>query len=154
MDIKLKVSGISEVMAKIRYIAQKVPENGRKKMHALADFLVKEAQLNAPERNGNLVASIRKEVTYGHRGRLQIDIVAGGNALVDRYVVQVHEHYEDMVAPSKYGSGPSGRTYAKRLANPGRYIGEKFLSRAIEDNRERIPAELMQAIMKNIPETL
>ena len=154
MDIKMRITGVGEVLAKLRYITQRVPDGARKKMRSVADHIVEEAKLNAPEDSGDLVASIRKEVTYGGKGRLQIDIVAGGNPKVDRYVAEVHENYEGMVAPSKWGKGPSPRTKAKRAANPGRYVGEKFLERAIRSNEKRIPQDIFEAVMAEIPEKL
>lgn len=151
MDIKLKVFGVNEVLAKLRYLSEKIPRTARNQMNRAADKMVAEAKLNAPERSGALVDSIRKEKTYGDKGRLQIDIVAGGTPLTDRYVAEVHENYEGMTAPSKYGSGPSARTYEKRRANPGRYIGEKFLDRAVNDYKGKLPKEIMEAIVSVIP---
>jgi hypothetical protein len=127
----MKVSGISQTVAGLKHLGERVPDNARKAMHRLADNIVKDAKLFTPVDEHNLEESIRKEVTYGYRGRLQIEIVAGGmvnGVNVDQYVARIHENYEAL--------NPGSGTIAKRNANPGVYIGEKFLSRAMTKHRK------------------
>ena len=132
-DIKLKFSGEGKVIADLRNIGETVERNARKVMHARANVIVKEAKLNAPEDTHALEDSIRKEVDYEYRGRLHISVVMGGSVdgvNVDAYAYEVHEHYSAM------GVGPG--TMAKRIANPGRLVGEKFLTRAAEGQQEAL----------------
>lgn len=44
------------------------------------------------------------------------------------------------------GVGPG--TAAKRAANPGRYIGEKFLDRAVKAQRDKLNAAMIDAVNK------
>ena len=146
VKIKRTVKGADELIAQFRYLAHKIPDTARKQMHRGADKVVQEAQLNAPVEKHNLEKAIHKEVSYGERGRLQIDIVVGGeiNGInVDQYALEIHEHYESYT--------PSKETLAKRQANPGRYVGEKFLERALTSPRVRIVEGIFQAIMKELP---
>lgn len=127
MDVKFKVTGYNEVMARLKYVALKVPDNARKAMHRMADNVVKQAKINAPRDRGNLEDSIRKEIQYGYQGRLSMTIVMGGmvgGVNVDEYAIQVHENYDD--------EHPGPTTEYKRSLYPGEFIGSKFLDRAIK----------------------
>ncbi|AMB48264.1 HK97 gp10 family phage protein [Methylobacterium sp. AMS5] len=140
---KLKTSGFEGVMAMLRNVAEKVPENARKTMHRGADTIVREAKLNAPVDKHNLEESIRKEVNYtGLRRRLSISIVAGGQVNgvdVDEYAMEVHENYDD--------ARPGPGTAAKRDANPGRQIGSHYLTRAVEDQKAKLEKAVIQAVV-------
>ena len=147
MNFKFNVSGDQTVIAMLRALAVKVPENARKTMYRAADRVVKEAQLNTPVDEHNLEESIRKVVSYENRGRLQIQIQFGGmvnGVNVDEYALRVHENYDD--------NRPGPGTQAKRAANPGRYIGRKFLERAIteEVQRGRLRKELVDIVTLTI----
>jgi hypothetical protein len=133
MKFKSKILGFEEVSIGLRHMADKVADASRKQMHRTADKIVKEAQLNAPVDLHNLEQSIHKDISYGERGRLKITVVAGGvvnGVNVDQYAALIHENYESMQ--------PGAGTIAKRAANPGRYIGEKFLERAADDQRGKL----------------
>lgn len=170
MKMDMKVTGMKELQAQLRYTAEKVPDNARKAMHRAADHILKEAKLNTPVDKFNLEKSIRKEVTYGVRGRLQINILVGGMMVdgvnitkqknrnlskqqrkrrvnVDQYAVLVHEAYETSVA---YKNGPGPGTRAKMLANPGRKIGSKFLERALRDNRKTTYTTIFQSVVQTL----
>lgn len=143
MKASIKTQGFSGLYASLRHAGQRVQENGRKTMHRQADAIVKEARLNAPVDKHNLEESIRKEIDYVQRGRLQITIKMGGfvgGVNVDRYALEVHENYESM----KPGPG----TLAKMQANPGRIIGSKFLERAIEASRGKLQKAMVEAVIK------
>lgn len=165
--ISMQIKGAKEIAANFRYSAEKVPDGARKAMHRLADKVLKEARLNTPVDTFNLEKSIVKKVSYGGRGRLQIDIEVGGKMLdgvvidakknrnlskqqrkrrvnVDQYAAMIHENYSSM----KPGDG----TIAKRLANPGRYVGEKFLERALKDNKQPIYEGIFRAVMNSLRE--
>lgn len=141
----MSISGIDELVANFRYLADKVPENARKTFHRETDKIVKEAKLNTPVDDGELEDSIHKEVGYEQRGRLKIDIVAGGvvrGVNVDRYAVLIHENYESMK--------PGPNTLAKRAANPGRYVGGKFLERAVDDGNKKLQKAMVAGVMKDM----
>jgi HK97 gp10 family phage protein len=142
MKINLKTSGVKELQAQLRYLSETVPENARKIMHRNADQIIKQAQINAPVDKHNLEKSIRKEVSYGFRGRLQIDIVVGGivnGVNVDEYAALIHENYSSMT--------PGPGTLAKRQANPSAYVGEKFLERALRDQEDKLTKSMIGEIL-------
>ena len=108
-----------------------------------------------PEDEGLLRDSIRIEKSYGDRGRLQIDIVAGGQTVttsrgrtidLDQYAVLVHEAYETQVAPY----GPGENTARKMARHPDAIIGSGFLTRAGEKERENIERVLGEEITRII----
>jgi hypothetical protein len=138
MDVKMGVTGIEEVYAALRNEAERVSSTARKTMHRGADQIVKEARLNAPRDTGDLEEAIHKDVSYGERNRLQIDIVMDE---VD-YGTEMHEHYpEDRPGPG---------TLAKRAANPGRHVGGKFITRAVEFVAPKLIKDMIGAIVRKI----
>jgi hypothetical protein len=137
--IDLKATGIEAVITKLRNIADVVPDKARKTMHRGADKIVKEAKLNTPVDTHALEDSIHKEVAYGARGRLEIDIVAGEGL---EYAQEVHEHYESMK--------PGKATLAKMAANPDRIIGSKFLERALQEQEPKLHADMIVAIDQEV----
>jgi len=148
VDINMKFSGFEEVIVGLRNAADRVEDGARKQMHRSADKIVKEAQINAPEDTGALVASIHKEVDYerrdagGHGGRLKISVVAGGEVNgvnVNAYVARIHELYDEM------GTGP--RTKLKMEKYPGR-VGAHFLTRAADMVEKRLE-EVMIEVVRN-----
>lgn len=149
MELNLKVEGIPRVRALLRNVASRVPETARKTMHRAADRVVKRAKLYVPEDTTALRESIRKDVAYGYRGRLKIDIIVGAATYVnvkgreinlDDYALIIHEHY------SALEPGPG--TVAKRAGNPGVYIGERFLTRAMDDEVETLNRDMNQAVTR------
>lgn len=149
--INLRVIGMGAAITSLRNKAERVTDAARAQMHRSAAKIVDEAKINVPEDDRLLKNSIRIEKTYGARGRLQIDIVAGGQTVtnpdgrdveLDQYASLVHEDYEGSVA---YVNGPSKRTLRKMQAYPGR-VGSKFLSRAAEAEEEKLERNTIEAI--------
>lgn len=146
MEVKIRAAGFGEVRSMLRSIGEKVPDIARGTFKRAAERIVKQAKINVPEETGALMDSIRIEKTYGDRGRLQIDIVAGGGEL-DQYALLVHEAYETAVA---YVKGPGKRTLEKMAEHPEAQIGSGFLRRAAEEEETRITRVLGQEITKII----
>jgi uncharacterized membrane protein len=151
VKMKVKVTGMASARMMLRSVGEKVPDTARKQMHRSAARIVKRAQLYVPEDEGNLKNSIRIEKSYGVRGRLQIDVVAGDTTVfnaagkeidLNQYAWIIHENYSAM--------NPGEKTQAKRAANPEAYIGEKFLERASEEERVALERNLVDAITKII----
>lgn len=144
MKLDVKITGFEEVKVQLRYMEEKVADLARKQMHRSAERIVKEAQLNAPVDKHNLEKSIHIEKAYGTRGRLNIDVVAGGvvdGVDVDQYVLEMHEFYEN------YEPGPA--TLEKMRQNPDRTIGSHFLTRAAAKEEPRLN-ETMIAVIKTV----
>jgi hypothetical protein len=145
MKARMRMTGGIELHALLKSNARKVPERARKVMHSASDKIVEEARLNAPVDDAELEDSIHKEVSYTGRGRLVIHVIAGGvvrGVNVDRYAAEIHENYES------YTPGPG--TVAKRQANPGRYVGSKFLQRAVDDHKEKLLKVMVDAVVKEM----
>lgn len=139
--------GHVEIM--LRNIASRVPDTARKTMHRAAVRIVERAKLYVPEDTGDLKNSIRLETSYGVRGRLEINIVMGGRTVVrsdvtggrevdlDQYALIIHESYSSM--------NPGKKTLAKMEQNPGK-VGERFLTRAFDDDRNFLERDMVQSI--------
>ncbi|MBO6507506.1 MAG: HK97 gp10 family phage protein [Roseibium sp.] len=143
MKIKLGASGTDAIALKLRNASERVSDRARKVMHRKADQIVELAKLQAPVDKHNLEDSIEKRVTYGLRGRLQVDITVGGivrGVDVSQYAVQIHENYNQM----QMGEG----TKQKQKDNPQVVVGRKFLSRAVEFHREALKQEMIQDVLK------
>jgi bacteriophage HK97-gp10 putative tail-component len=145
MKIGMKVYGCEELAGLMKQLAGRVPKQGRKIMDRGADKIVQEAQLNAPVDEHNLEDAIHKEKGYEDRGRLRVNLVVGGvvrGVDVDQYAMLIHENYESM--------NPGPGTLAKRAANPGRYVGGKFLERAVDEQMPKIQKQMADAIMREL----
>jgi HK97 gp10 family phage protein len=141
----MKVYGCEELAGLMKELAGRVPKQGRKILERGAEKIVKEAQLNAPVDKHNLEDAIHMEKGYEGRGRLKVDIVVGGEVRgvdVDRYAMLIHENYE--------GMNPGKGTIKKREANPGRYVGGKFLERAVDDMMPKIQKQMAEAIIREL----
>lgn len=156
MRARFRHSGFGRVQMSLRSIGARVPDTARKQMHRSAARIVERARLYVPEDEGNLRESIRIEKSYGNRGRLQIDVVVGGHTVVkasgreidlDQYAALVHEAYETSVANV---NGPGPNTLAKMMANPGVRIGSFFLTRAAENEQERLARNIIEETTKVI----
>jgi hypothetical protein len=143
MKIKMQAKGFDQLFLQLSHAADRVKDGARKQLHRAGNAVEREARLNAPVDEHNLEQSIKKQIDYGFRGRLQIQVVMGGfvnGVNVDEYAVEIHENYESR--------SPGPGTIAKREANPGRYVGGKFLERALEENRDKIERGMFTAVMK------
>lgn len=141
--IRAKIFGTEKVVVELQSIGTRVVDNARKMMHASSKRIVERAKLFAPVDDGELEASIHVERGLGENRRLQLTITAGGvvnGVNVDDYATLIHENYESMT--------PGPATLAKRAANPGIYVGEKFLERAAETEEETLASRMIAAIRR------
>lgn len=147
MKADMKIYGDQQLIAKLRNLAEKVPANARKVMHRQSAAIVDRAKLFAPVDDQELEDLIHAEKGYESRGRLKIDIVVGGTVRgvdVDRYALLIHENYESMK--------PGPNTEAKRAANPGVYVGGKFLERAVDESAPKLEKAMIRQIMEDMEE--
>lgn len=145
--IKMNVKGAENVVFQLRHTAKVVEDRARKTMHRAADRIVREARLNAPVDRHNLEKSIRKEKSYGYRGRLQIDVVMGGivdGVNVDNYATEMHENYDDYE--------PGEATKMKQAQHPERIVGGKFLERAADVERRKLQPTMLEMITSTLRE--
>ena len=133
MKGKISLSGLDAVLNGINAAAKRVVDGGKRVIYSEADTIVHEAQLNAPVDKHNLEKAITRDKGSLRGFRFVITISVGGfvgDVDVTKYALLIHENYSSM----KPGPG----TLQKRQQNPGRYVGEKFLERALNDRRGRL----------------
>lgn len=154
----MAITGIAATQIRLRNIADKVAENGRKVMNKGSDKIVSEAKINCPEDHGDLVSTIRAEKGReardggGHGGRLTITLTFGGVSPesgrdTDPYAVQIHENYEGMLK-----HGPGEKTLEKMSQYPDHQIGSHFLTRAADAERDRLRKAMIEAVHVGIDE--
>lgn len=148
--ISIDKASWARAQLELRNVAKVVPSNARKTMRRAAERIVRRARIYVPEDTGELRDSIRIEATYGERGRLQINVVAGGDIVVnaqgrtitlDQYAAIIHEHYD------QFEPGP--RTVEKMRQYPG-LVGGFFLDRAAEDEREKLERDMIEGVTNAI----
>lgn len=143
MKAQVKVTGVSEVRLELRNIGDRVVETARKTMHRSAQRIETMAKRMAPVDHGNLEESIHIERSTGDRGRLQLDVVAGGvvNGVdTDQYAAIMHE--------SDYELG--WQSIDKQASNPDVVVGRKYLERAAEDEEAKLRPRMIAAVMREI----
>lgn len=142
MKINMKVTGLNELKVAMRHAAGTVPDAARKQMHRGSDRIVANAKKMAPVDRHNLEESIRKEKSYGDRGRLQIDIMAGGTVNgvdVDQYAVIMHE--------SDYSLGKASRA---KQAGQSEIVGPKFLERAAMQEAKHMQGYVKKSVFSTL----
>lgn len=143
MKFVANVRNTEKVVVELQSIGERVVDNARKLMHASSKKIVDRAKLMAPVDDHQLEKSIHLERSVGERGRLVLTVTAGGvvdGVNVDDYATLIHENYESM--------DPGEGTLQKRAANPGVYIGEKFLTRAAEEEEDKLATRMIAAIRR------
>jgi len=147
--MEMRVEGLDQLLITLQHGGEKVKDNARKVMKREADKIQERAVLYAPVDDGQLERSIHLEKGYEDNGRLMIAVVAGGmvdGINVDAYAAQIHENYESMK--------PGPNTIAKRDANPGVYVGGKFLDRAAKDSAEKLEKAIIKVVTDDLREML
>jgi hypothetical protein len=138
----------------LKNIAARVPDNARKTMRRTAERIVRKAKMYVPEDTGALMESIRLEVGYGPRGRLEIRVVVGGEGEimvngrtinVDQYAAIIHEHYESMLV-----NGPGDRTEEKMALYGRDKVGSRFLTRAYDEERTLLDRDMIEGVKQII----
>lgn len=134
----------------LKNIAEKVPSHASRAMRRAAQRIVNRAKIYVPEDTEALKNSIRLEAQRGVRGRLEINVIAGGLEVInikgrmvnlDQYAAIIHEAYEDM--------NPGEKSIAKMELYPGK-VGSGFLTRAAEDERETLSRNVIEDITRLI----
>ena len=146
-SLKLDDVSFSKVVLSLRNISVRSSDHAARTMRSAAERIVKRARLYVPEDTEALKNSIRLQESRGARGRLQIDVIAGDQTVVNvkgrmidlnQYAAIIHEQYSSLE--------PGQKTQIKRLQNPGVHIGEGFLTRAQEDVGKSLSREVIVGI--------
>jgi len=143
----VKITGLAEVRLELRQYGERTVNHATRQMRRTAERIEKKAKEYVPEDSEALKESIRVIEDRGFRGRLQFDVVVGGQVAdrdakhayqvdvdLDRYAWRIHEHYEDMQ--------PGEKTIAK-MERVGRdKVGSGFLRRAADEEYENLKKKL------------
>lgn len=149
---KVVVTGIQENRLELRQLGLNAVDGASKQMRRAANNIVETAKEYVPEDSSALKNSIRVEADRsGINGRLQIDVVVGGQIVdrdngdvfmadvnLDQYALIIHENYE------AYKPGP--RTLAKMAGPNGSKVGSHFLSRAAEEEEEKLRKQMFDLL--------
>lgn len=141
------------VTTMLRNLGPKVDSNAARAMRRAAVRIQERAQNYTPVDEGDLEASIRIVEKRGKRGRLEIDIVMGGDqhhvtkangqsVNLDSYALLVHEAYSTMK--------PGPNTIAKRTIYGEDKVGEKFMDRAFADDDGAAYHDVLEAVQEII----
>lgn len=142
--IRMRAHNVGKVVIELGHLGERVVDNARKTMHAAAKRIEKKAKLNAPVDEHNLEDSIRIERYTVERGRLALEVVAGGEVNgvnVDDYAALMHE--------GDYNLGPG--SIAKQQANPDVVVGRKYLERARDEEEETLDEKMIHALRRILP---
>lgn len=150
--IDIKVTGINEVRTEMRNTATRVQDAARSAMARSAVRIRDEARINAPRDLWNLEEAIQIIRKIGDDRRLQLDIdvlpsVNGVN--VQQYAIIVHESYNSMINDDGDPSRRQG-TKEKQAQYPSHVIGEKYLERAADAEREKMNRYMIDVVTKAI----
>ena len=125
---------VSQFTRKLRETAEREAQAELAAMDEVAKFLSGEAKDRAPFREGFLTESIRGESGM-EQGEATAAIFVASNSQAASYAVAMHEEI--------YDPGPGSVGKQERV---GKTVGRKFITRAIDENREKI----MEIIAKKI----
>lgn len=149
------LSGFKPLEVYLRNIAERSSRGAREELEQGALDIKKLARLYVPEDTTALKQSIllgseihgfTKKVNGRNVYTVEVDMNMpdghNGHQVVGDYADMVHEHYQIMKAGKN--------TVDKRAANPGVYIGEKFLERAMEDLNDDIKRKVEARVDQGI----
>lgn len=148
MKASVRVSNVDKVLAELRHTGDRVVGSARGAMRRAAARIVENARINAPRDRWNLEESIQLVRDYGIRGRLELTIEMGGvvnGVNVDQYALIIHENYEGIIVDDDNPERRQG-TREKQAQYPNHYIGGKFLSRAVDEEQQKLMKHLVGAV--------
>ncbi|MGZ8497413.1 MAG: HK97 gp10 family phage protein [Candidatus Binatia bacterium] len=147
----VKIKGLNHLLASLANTAERSSRGSREALEKGAEDIKDLARLYAPVDQKNLEKSIKtgkfKDSTNHGRNTYTVfvdeDMSAGPNKKVGDYADEMHElHGIDYQ--------PGDKTIAKQNANPGVYVGRKFLERALDDKRDEIGRKVEEKLKQGI----
>ena len=113
------------------------PQQAMRAMRDIKNLLVKEARWRCPKDEGHLRHEITGDVQQ-NASSLAACVYVPANSPASEYAVWIHE--------GQYNLGKKSMDLQRKT--PGVVIGPKYITRAIEENRERIVAIMREALKK------
>jgi hypothetical protein len=115
-----------ELEMKIRQELQKMPNKTRRAMDGVGGYLNGEVRKRTPVDEGHLTAAITNEtVDYEHSHAAVIYVPS--NSPAAPYAIPMHENNYNIGIDSE-----------KKQAKTGKVVGKKYITRALDENRDRI----------------
>ena len=124
-----------ELSINVQREIQRSPERAKRAMDAVGGFINGEAKDRAPVKEGFLTSDISNQ-TVRHEKSYAAVIYIPSNATSAPYAIPMHE--------GQYNLGPDSEAKA---AKTGKGVGNKFITRAIDANRDDIK-EIIQAELR------
>ena len=115
-----------ELKAAVQRELQRMPEKAKRAMDGVGGYLNGEVRKRTPVDEGNLTASITNE-TVEYRKSSATVIYVPSNAPSAPYAIAMHENNYQL-----------GEDSEKKQSKTGKVVGKKYISRAIDENRNRI----------------
>lgn len=126
IDFKIDLRGVPALVNKLNWVDNAIEREKQKILRDIGLLVQRDARRNAPFLNGDLERSI---VFRTHRN--DVEVLVPGNSAAGRYAERIHDF--------------KGRTWNKRGVKTiakGARADEKYISRAIDDDRVKINAML------------
>ncbi len=120
----------------IRKELLRMPQQARIAMQSVKNLLVLEVKKRTPVKEGNLTGSITGNVEE-YKSSFAATVFVPVNSPAAVYAIWLHE-----------GDYQPGENSLAKQAKTGCEVGPKYITRAIEDNRERIVEIMREALKK------
>lgn len=110
----------------IRRELQRMPEKTKRAMDGVGGYVNGEVRKRTPVDEGHLTASITNETVAYEKSHAMV-IYVPSNSPAAEYAVAMHENNYNIGADS-----------IAKQAKTGKIVGKKYISRALDENRDRI----------------
>lgn len=143
----LKIKGLKRLKANLSRQEQKTSKASLRFMRRAGREIAKAAAERAPVDTGDLESAIvsADSKRTDARGRITVDVY------VDQEKLNLEDHdgydYSIPMHEGSYNLGP--KSIAKANSSPHE-VGPKFLTRAIEDNRDRLLKEAAEVVKRSL----
>jgi hypothetical protein len=132
-------------VAELERASTETRRDSKKVMRAGAKEILETSQQQAPVDDGELEKAHELTVVKLNRDDMEVEITVGGivdGVDVDTYAWEMHEFQ------TPYGDIPLGpKSQEKNDSNPpGRFVGGKFLERAVDEHEEGIVAAVANTL--------
>lgn len=115
-----------ELQQAVQRELRRVPEKAKRAMDGVGGYINGEVRKRTPVDEGHLTASITNE-TVEYRKSSAMVIYVPSNAPSAEYAIAMHENEYNLGADS-----------LKKQEKTGKKVGKKYITRALDENRERI----------------
>ena len=147
MKIGMKTQGWGTVDLALANVGRRAPANAARSLRRAVIRIRDRAEDYTPEDEGHLAESIRiEEVKIGRR--IQFSVVVGNDTVtkhngrevnLNQYALIIHESY------SQFQPGPN--TLDKMARVGADKVGERFLERAVQDDKQLYEYDIFEALM-------